>query len=270
LEKTKAFDPTRANINIPDSPLIISNKNWVSRNYLLKRYIFNKNYFIKHLNRDQFNSLYKLAKKLDDANELAEIIAYDKEEKKRKPIILRAGGKGYPKAYLEGRVQNDKYSLILHLSNREFILEPKKLIELEEIKVEIEEKLSEKLIATLKLIEQISITKEKLKEPILESDWISEKIELKDVIRFYKNKKHKGWVSINKIEEGSPAWKLHKAHYQVEINTPYTLETKYFKELQYAFDFAEKIMIIDREKYSEGLFSKLKKLIKIVEEIPIK
>jgi len=150
LEKEKIFDETIANINIADNPLIISNKNWVSKEELFKKYIFNKNYFIKHLNREQFDSLYKLA----------EVIAYDREEKKRKPLFLLTRGKGYPKAYLEGRINNNKFCLILHLSDREFILTPKKPIEPDE-EIEIEEKLSDKLIKIFKLIRQTFVKKRK-------------------------------------------------------------------------------------------------------------
>lgn len=199
--KEKPYNITRANINIPDNPLIILNKNWISKDTLLENYIFDRNYFIKHISREQFDSLHKLAKKLNESNQMAEIIAYNKEEAKRTPIILRSKGKNYPKAYLEGRVNDEQFVLILHLSNREFITSPKEPIETEEeieiVKIErkeIEENLFDNLNELIEIITQapfIKMEKEKELEQISvkEEEKLGEKdlfTELNDLIKTIK------------------------------------------------------------------------------------
>jgi hypothetical protein len=151
--KKKPYNITKANINAPDSPLIILNKGWISKSSLFKKYIFNRNYLIKHLHREQFNVLYELAKKLDDSNQMAEVIAYNKDLKKREPIVLRSKGKSYPKTYLEGRINNDQFALILHFSNREFIISPKKPIETEK---KIEKELIERKSIKGSLFDQLN------------------------------------------------------------------------------------------------------------------
>jgi len=44
-------------------------------------------------------------------------------------------------------------------------------------------------------------------------------------VDFWRNQKDKGFLSINKVESGAPAFDM--GNFQIHINTPKTIDTKY-------------------------------------------
>jgi hypothetical protein len=59
--------------------------------------------------------LFDMAKELDSQNAL---VAVGAGKKGNEPILVAAGGTPY-RGFLEGRVKNNNYCLILHLTNLE-------------------------------------------------------------------------------------------------------------------------------------------------------
>ena len=84
--------------------------------------VFNKKYQIKHINGLTYDFLFDMAKQLSDKDSL---MMLGGGESGKEPLVMNDGGKPY-RAFLEGRVQEDKYCLILHLTDQELKSLPKK------------------------------------------------------------------------------------------------------------------------------------------------
>ena len=102
-------------------PVRISDQ-YFSREDLLTRLVFSRSYYISHVDGVNYLFLYEIAKKLFDLNRFVRVIAYEQQTKKPSPLVLSVGGKKFPAAFLEGKIDGDKYFLILHLSDRELKL----------------------------------------------------------------------------------------------------------------------------------------------------
>jgi hypothetical protein len=92
---------------------------WSGR-LMKKAEVFNKFVFasklqIVHVNGLTFDFLYAMAKDLDEKDSLMLVGAGPKSTQ---PLIFHRGGVPY-RGFLEGRVQGEKYCLVLHLSNME-------------------------------------------------------------------------------------------------------------------------------------------------------
>ncbi len=85
------------------------------RREALRRFIFSRNYQLRHINGATFDFLYNMAKELSEADAMVMIGA---GKKGTKPILLNRGGQPY-RGFLEGRIDGDKYCLILHLTDIE-------------------------------------------------------------------------------------------------------------------------------------------------------
>jgi hypothetical protein len=77
--------------------------------------VFSKKYQLSHVNGLTFDFLYQLSKELDEKKSLMLI---GSGEKGVGPLVFQNGGKAY-RAFLEGRINDNGYLLILHLSNLE-------------------------------------------------------------------------------------------------------------------------------------------------------
>ena len=84
--------------------------------------VFNKKYQIKHINGLTYDFLFDMAKQLSDKKSL---MMLGGGESGKEPLVMNNGGKSY-RGFLEGKVQNDKYCLILHLTDQELKPLPKK------------------------------------------------------------------------------------------------------------------------------------------------
>jgi len=114
-EKSKSeYIASQSNISQDGLPIRWSGK-FIDKNEAVKKFVFAKHYQLHHTNGLTYDFLYDMAKKLDDKNSLMFVGG---GKKGNEPIVLSNGGKSY-RAFLEGRVKDDKYILILHLTNLE-------------------------------------------------------------------------------------------------------------------------------------------------------
>jgi hypothetical protein len=86
----------------------------------IRKFVFRAKLQIVHINGLTYDFLYEMAKELQAQNALMIIGAGPKG---RQPLIFRRRSVPH-RAFLEGRVDGDKYILLLHLSNME-MLKPK-------------------------------------------------------------------------------------------------------------------------------------------------
>lgn len=101
------------NINQP-TPLRWTGKLY-PRQEALRRFAFTRNYQLRHVNGATFDFLYDMARELAEKDAMVLIGA---GKKGSDPVLLSRGGQPY-RAFLEGRVEGEKYCLLLHLSDIE-------------------------------------------------------------------------------------------------------------------------------------------------------
>ena len=81
----------------------------------IRKFVFSGKAQLQHVNGLTFDFLYGMAKELHEKDCLMLLGA---GVKSNQPLILRRGGTPY-RGFLEGRVEGEKYCLILHFSNLE-------------------------------------------------------------------------------------------------------------------------------------------------------
>lgn len=86
-----------------------------SKHDALRRFVFTRSYQLRHVNGATFDFLYNMARELDEAQSMVLVGA---GKKGTDPILLNRGGQPY-RGFLEGRVEDGKYCLILHLTDIE-------------------------------------------------------------------------------------------------------------------------------------------------------
>ncbi len=101
------------NIN-SDVPLRWTGK-FIKKEEAVTKFIFTNKRQLVHINGLTFDFLFEMARDLAQRDSLLLVRG---GEKGSEPIVLNRGGKSY-NAFLEGRVKDDSYCLILHLSNIE-------------------------------------------------------------------------------------------------------------------------------------------------------
>jgi len=116
-KKERVHQHTQGNI-MDKIPVRISQDLYDPKEVMLS-YVFRRNLYIKHNNGLTFKFLYDLAKKLSDLQKFARVDTYDPKTKKRAPLALYDGGRKFPRAFLEGKVKEKSYCLVLHLSDQE-------------------------------------------------------------------------------------------------------------------------------------------------------
>lgn len=85
------------------------------RSEVIRKFAFTRSYQIRHINGATFDFLQAMAQELHDKDS---VVLVGGGEKGNDPILLSRGGQPY-RGFLEGRVQADRYMLILHLSDIE-------------------------------------------------------------------------------------------------------------------------------------------------------
>lgn len=105
---------TMANIAIEGMPLKWTGK-LIPKDKAMRMFMFKKSYQVQHVNGLTFDFLYDMAKKLHDAKAMMLVGGGPKGVE---PIVMANGGTPY-RAFLEGRVEGDRYALILRLTNLE-------------------------------------------------------------------------------------------------------------------------------------------------------
>lgn len=105
---------TSANIALDGVPLRWTGK-LIPRQKAMRMFMFKKSYQVQHVNGITYDFLYDMAKKLADADAM---MLVGGGQKGNEPLVMANGGTPY-RAFLEGRVDGDKYALILRLTNME-------------------------------------------------------------------------------------------------------------------------------------------------------
>ena len=99
------------NINDDEIPITWIKKYMIDKKEILRIWSFEKSYQIVHTNGLTYDFLFKMAKALHDSNKVVFIAPIvDKEPQK---LVIRQGQHPFY-GWLEGRIQDDKYALILH------------------------------------------------------------------------------------------------------------------------------------------------------------
>ena len=88
---------------------------FIKKDEAAHRFVFTNKKQLVHINGLTFDFLYEMAKDLDERDSLLLVRGGEKGDE---PLVMNRGGKPY-NAFLEGRVRDDAYCLILHLSNME-------------------------------------------------------------------------------------------------------------------------------------------------------
>ena len=101
--------------NITDDLPIRFTKIKLKRKDAIKKFVFNRTLQLWHSDGLTFEFLYKIAKELDDNDEM---MLLGGGEKGKDPLIFQNNGLPW-RAFLEGRVLDDSYALLMRLSNLE-------------------------------------------------------------------------------------------------------------------------------------------------------
>ena len=105
---------TEANIAVNNMPLVWTGK-LIPRSKAMRMFVFKRSYQVQHINGLTYDFLFDMAKKLADADAMMLVGGGPKGVA---PVVMSNGGTPY-RAFLEGRVDGDKYALILRLTNME-------------------------------------------------------------------------------------------------------------------------------------------------------
>ena len=105
---------TSANIATDGIPIRWTGK-LIPREKARRMFMFKKSYQIQHVNGLTYDFLFDMAKKLAEADSMMLVGGGPKGVE---PLVMANGGTPY-RAFLEGRVDGDKYALILRLTNME-------------------------------------------------------------------------------------------------------------------------------------------------------
>lgn len=113
LKEEKPYATRSQNIMI-DTPV-----SWTGKKLPLaqayNRFIFARKYQLLHTNGLTYDFLFAMARELHESQSLMLLGAGPKGNE---PLIFEEGGKPY-RAFLEGRIDGEKYILLMHLSNLE-------------------------------------------------------------------------------------------------------------------------------------------------------
>lgn len=113
LLEEKPLAVSEPNINL-DAPLSWTGK-YHPKSKSYNKYVFANSFQIRHVDGLTFDFLFNMAKTLDEKDAL---LLLGGGEKSNKPLVFMRNGKPY-RGFLEGRVKDNSYKLILHISNLE-------------------------------------------------------------------------------------------------------------------------------------------------------
>jgi len=113
-EQIEAREPRylEANINL-EKPLMWSGKTFPIKD-IYNQFVFTRKYQLMHTDGLTFDMLFDIAKELHESESMMLIGS----GKGTGPVIFQDGGTPF-RVFLEGRVKDDKYLLLMHLSNLE-------------------------------------------------------------------------------------------------------------------------------------------------------
>lgn len=113
VKEVRPYHTALANINV-DFPLRWTGR-LIPKEKAARKFVFVRKYQLRHVDGLSYDFLYDMARILDEKQCLMLVGA---GEKGSSPLVMAGGGIPY-RAFLEGRIQGDRYCLILHLTNLE-------------------------------------------------------------------------------------------------------------------------------------------------------
>ena len=112
-KERKDWEDKQANVN-DELPV-----RWTSRKLkkadAIRRFVFSRTLQISHFDGLTYDYLFGIAKELADEDVM---VLMGAGEKGKDPLVLQTNGTPY-RAFLEGRIDGERYQLLLHLSNME-------------------------------------------------------------------------------------------------------------------------------------------------------
>jgi hypothetical protein len=108
-------DLTKIVSNITGDNLVQWSGRKILKEVAVRKFVFVQKYQLKHVSGLTYDFLYDMAKELHESKSLMFV---GTGKKGIEPLIITSGGTHYH-AFLEGRIDDDKYCLILHLTNME-------------------------------------------------------------------------------------------------------------------------------------------------------
>ncbi|MEM9598011.1 MAG: hypothetical protein AAGD06_27350, partial [Acidobacteriota bacterium] len=108
-------DPKDEPANVNEELPIRWSKRRIPRPELIRRFVISRTLQVRHYDGLTYDYLHGMAKDLDSADEVALVGA---GVTGNKPLIFQQNGTPW-RAFLEGRVDGERYMLLLHLSNLE-------------------------------------------------------------------------------------------------------------------------------------------------------
>ena len=118
---TKPDTTVPSNIAIDGMPIRWTGK-MIPKDKAMRTFVFKKSYQVRHVNGLTYDFLYDMAKKLDEQQVM---MLVGGGQKGVAPLVMSNGGTPY-RAFLEGRIDGDSYSLILRLTHLELKSLPQK------------------------------------------------------------------------------------------------------------------------------------------------
>jgi hypothetical protein len=104
---------TPANVN-EELPVRVTPRR-IKRSDAVRQYVFSRTVQVRHVDGLTFDHLRALAQRLDEADE---VVLVGGGVRGRDPLVFSTNGSPW-RGFLEGRVDGNRYLLLLHLSNQE-------------------------------------------------------------------------------------------------------------------------------------------------------
>lgn len=110
----RAPEDIEANINDEGTPIRWTGRKMPKRD-AARRFVFRRTVQVRHVDGVTYDYLFEMAKTLADEDV---VMMLGGGKRGRDPLVFQTNGTPY-RAFLEGRVDGEKYQLLLHLSNME-------------------------------------------------------------------------------------------------------------------------------------------------------
>lgn len=110
----RAPEDIEANVNDEDKAIRWTGRK-MPKSAAIRRFVFRRTVQIRHVDGVTYDYLYDMAKTLAEEDAVMMLGAGDRG---REPLVFQTNGTPY-RGFLEGRVDGEKYKLLLHLSNME-------------------------------------------------------------------------------------------------------------------------------------------------------
>jgi hypothetical protein len=114
-EETERRDPLEVSATVNDAIPLRWTGRKMPKSEVVRNFAFRRSLQLQHVDGVTFDFLYSMAKDLADQNVMVLLGA---GASGKEPIVMQMNGTPY-RGFLEGRIDNDNYILLLHLSNME-------------------------------------------------------------------------------------------------------------------------------------------------------